>query len=116
MKKFFVFTVLLLFFFVGNAHAQPQLLRNATREDVTSGAMVVSPSKSNPDYFYHWIRDASLVMAPLYEPLHSSDLPKIHWSKEMKRMLRAHLYDSSLPTSSVIKVEELALRFHRGWC
>eukprot|EP01013_Petalomonas_cantuscygni_P031379 TRINITY_DN57584_c0_g1_i1.p1 TRINITY_DN57584_c0_g1~~TRINITY_DN57584_c0_g1_i1.p1 ORF type:complete len:512 (+),score=89.60 TRINITY_DN57584_c0_g1_i1:36-1538(+) len=27
-----------------------------------SGAVVASPSKSNPDYFYHWMRDGSLSM------------------------------------------------------
>ncbi|OMH82209.1 Glucoamylase [Zancudomyces culisetae] len=31
--------------------------------DVFKGAMVASPSKKNPDYFYHWTRDSALTMS-----------------------------------------------------
>ena len=30
--------------------------------DTANGAVVASPSKSYPDYYYHWVRDAALVM------------------------------------------------------
>ncbi len=30
--------------------------------DTAKGAVVASPSKSYPDYYYHWVRDAALVM------------------------------------------------------
>jgi glucoamylase len=27
-----------------------------------NGAVIASPSKANPDYYYHWVRDGALVM------------------------------------------------------
>jgi glucoamylase len=32
---------------------------------VPYGAVIASPSQSDPNYFYHWVRDAALVMASL---------------------------------------------------
>lgn len=37
------------------------LLKNISPAGAAVGAIVASPSKSNPDYFYHWVRDAALV-------------------------------------------------------
>ena len=47
-----------------------RLLRNISPSDAARGAVVASPSRNNPDYYYHWIRDAALVMdtvVTLYE-------------------------------------------------
>jgi glucoamylase len=38
------------------------LLLNISPPGAAKGAVVASPSKSNPNYFYHWVRDAGLVM------------------------------------------------------
>ncbi|MBX9766717.1 MAG: glycoside hydrolase family 15 protein [Bdellovibrionales bacterium] len=38
------------------------LFQNISRPDTAKGVVVASPSKSNPDYYYHWVRDAALVM------------------------------------------------------
>lgn len=38
------------------------MLRNISPSGAARGAVIASPSKSDPDYFYHWIRDAALVM------------------------------------------------------
>jgi len=38
------------------------LLRNISASGTAKGSVLASPSKSNPDYFYHWVRDAGLVM------------------------------------------------------
>jgi len=38
------------------------LLRNISAPGTAKGAVVASPSQSNPNYFYHWVRDAALVM------------------------------------------------------
>lgn len=35
------------------------------RDDVTPGAVIASPSRENPDYYFHWVRDAGLVMDPI---------------------------------------------------
>lgn len=42
------------------------IFANLNRIDVSPGAVIASPSKSNPDYFYHWLRDASLTNRSLF--------------------------------------------------
>ncbi len=39
-----------------------RLLANINRADTAPGVVVASPSKCDPDYYYHWTRDAALVM------------------------------------------------------
>lgn len=41
------------------------LLDNISRADTPKGFVVASPSKEEPNYYYHWVRDAALVMAAL---------------------------------------------------
>ncbi len=38
------------------------LHRNISPEGAAKGCVVASPSKSSPDYFYHWVRDAGITM------------------------------------------------------
>lgn len=42
--------------------ATQKLFDNISPEGAAVGAVVASPSKSNPDYFRHWVRDAGLTM------------------------------------------------------
>ncbi len=42
------------------------LFRAISPADGAPGAVMASPSRSNPDYYYHWIRDAALVMKEVY--------------------------------------------------
>ncbi|MEZ4815793.1 MAG: glycoside hydrolase family 15 protein [Bdellovibrionota bacterium] len=42
------------------------LLKNLSRNDVSPGAVIASPSRSSPDYFYHWTRDAALTHEGLF--------------------------------------------------
>tara|TARA_B100001248_G_scaffold262731_2_gene261842 strand:- start:11888 stop:13120 length:1233 start_codon:yes stop_codon:yes gene_type:complete len=42
-----------------------RLLDNISRHDTPRGFVVASPSKYDPDYYYHWVRDAALVMRAL---------------------------------------------------
>ncbi|MGE4232362.1 MAG: glycoside hydrolase family 15 protein [Bacteriovoracia bacterium] len=39
-----------------------QLLKNIGPLNTNPGAVIASPSKKDPNYYYHWIRDAALVM------------------------------------------------------
>ena len=43
------------------------LLMNVSPEGVTRGVVTASPSRSDPDYFFHWVRDASLVMSAVID-------------------------------------------------
>lgn len=42
--------------------SEKKLLESMSYPDLAPGAVVASPSRSNPDYYYHWVRDAGLVM------------------------------------------------------
>jgi glucoamylase len=39
-----------------------RLSSNLDHSGIRPGAVIASPSRGTPDYFYHWIRDAALVM------------------------------------------------------
>jgi glucoamylase len=39
-----------------------KMVANISPADAARGAVVASPSRSNPNYFYFWVRDAALVM------------------------------------------------------
>lgn len=41
------------------------LWKNLNPEGTAAGVVVASPSKVNPDYWYHWVRDASLSYEPV---------------------------------------------------
>lgn len=46
------------------------LLANVSPSDASPGAIIASPSKADPNYYYHWIRDAALtsdVLVTLYQ-------------------------------------------------
>ena len=38
------------------------MMRNVSPPGAAAGSVIASPSQSNPDYYYHWIRDASITM------------------------------------------------------
>jgi glucoamylase len=38
------------------------LQANLFRSDISAGVVIASPSTNNPNYFYHWVRDAGLTM------------------------------------------------------
>lgn len=43
------------------------LINNATMPDVYPGMVVASPSRENPNYYFDWVRDTSLVMRTLID-------------------------------------------------
>src|SRR5207248_1364490 len=42
--------------------AATKLLANISAPGTAPGSVLASPSQSNPNYYYHWIRDAALCM------------------------------------------------------
>jgi glucoamylase len=43
------------------------VIENATKPDVRPGMVVASPSRSNPDYYYDWVRDTALTYRALID-------------------------------------------------
>lgn len=42
-----------------------KMIANISPDDGEKGAVLASPSRNNPDYYYHWIRDAARTMAEI---------------------------------------------------
>lgn len=49
-----------------------KMLKNIGPEDGHPGAVIASPSRENPDYYFHWVRDAALTMDVVIELLKRS--------------------------------------------
>lgn len=65
------------------------ILDNATRPDVKPGMVVASPSKTDPNYYYDWVRDTSLTMKALVDYYEIKKDPKVrkvilNWVKSEK--------------------------------
>lgn len=54
-----------------------RLIENSTKPDVSPGMVVASPSRSNPNYYYDWVRDTSLSMKALMDYWEIKRDPKI---------------------------------------
>lgn len=46
-----------------------KIFEHTSREDTLPGFVIAAPSKVYPNYYYHWVRDAALVMNSLQETL-----------------------------------------------
>jgi glucoamylase len=51
------------------------MLDNVSPKDGAAGSVIASPSRQNPDYYFHWVRDAALVMSTVGD-LYISAEPK----------------------------------------
>lgn len=47
--------------------AREFLLKNVSPADGLPGTVIASPSRANPDYYYHWTRDGAIVMSTLMD-------------------------------------------------
>lgn len=63
------------------AIALTALLNNISPSGTVRGVVIASPSTQNPNYFYHWVRDAALAMdavVSLYEKSNGSEKEKYY--------------------------------------
>lgn len=65
------------------------LLQNVSPKDGLRGSIIASPSRSNPEYYYHWVRDAALVADSLVNIYVD---PRFQ-SSPLKAQVRAFLLD-----------------------
>ena len=65
-KKFFIGLAVLLMTqthtFANLNYLVNKLMKNISPRDAVRGVVVASPSKVDPNYYFHWVRDAALVM------------------------------------------------------
>ncbi len=64
-----------------------KILENVSPSDGLPGSVIASPSRSAPDYYYHWVRDAALTMISLMNVYRTSD------NVEIKNKIRQTLFD-----------------------
>jgi glucoamylase len=69
MKILLLFNLALSLYWVSKQYdfSIKSILKNISPPGTAAGTLIASPSKSNPDYFYMWIRDAGLVMRSLVD-------------------------------------------------
>ena len=48
-----------------------KIVQNSSKPDALPGTIVASPSRSHPDYYFHWTRDASLTALTMVRMLES---------------------------------------------
>jgi glucoamylase len=74
------------------------VIDNSTMPDVMPGMVVASPSRSNPDYYYDWVRDTALTYRSLI------DLYELKRDSKIKNMIftwvSAEAYRQNQPTFS----------------
>ncbi len=56
--------------------AEAYMLNNVSRPECLPGCVVASPSKSNPNYFFHWTRDSALTMLTVLDLFDRSTDPR----------------------------------------
>ena len=62
--------------------AREKLLNNISPSDGLAGSVIASPSRTNPNYYFHWVRDAALVMDVIVSLYQSAqDLDKRKYSQ-----------------------------------
>lgn len=72
------------------------VIANATKPDVRPGMVVASPSRSNPDYYYDWVRDTSLTYRAIVDYYELTRDPKI--KKMIFTWIEAEAYRQKQPT------------------
>lgn len=56
------------------AIAKRKVLENISRPDGEPGAIIAARTRSEPDYYFHWIRDAGLVVEAILGPARTGDM------------------------------------------
>lgn len=88
-----LFTMSLIFSTLGHAQSISYerslnyLLKNISPTGTKKGIVVASPSKYEPNYFFHWVRDAGLVMSTVFDLYEHEKRPLV------KKDLEQRLFD-----------------------
>ena len=83
-----------------NALLVDKIFENIKKYDIHDGCLIASVSKNNPDYYYHWIRDAALVMKTLVREYKNTNDLRIF--KQMVDYIKVESHFQKLNTISGI--------------
>jgi glucoamylase len=90
------------------------LQKNISPVDAHPGFIVASPSKSDPDYYYHWVRDAALVMNFIFE-YEKDQSKKIKFFKDYVGLERIHQSKSKIADQGEPKFYTTTEPFQGPW-
>jgi glucoamylase len=77
------------------------LLKNLSPNDGVRGSIIAAPSRSNPDYYYHWVRDAALVVDTLLNVYTNPRYKNQALKNQIKGFLLDHVqFNSKIQISS----------------
>jgi glucoamylase len=79
--------------------AVSKVLENISPVDGQPGAVIAAKSRVNPDYYYHWVRDAALAIDSMI------DIYKVSTNKKQKQIIRAKIFEY-LAFSTAIQNEQ----------
>ncbi len=77
------------------------LLKNVSPNDGLRGSIIAAPSRSNPDYYFHWVRDASLVTDSLLDIYEDPRFNNSALKNQIRSILLDHLqFNAKIQVSS----------------
>lgn len=68
-------------------------------KEVSEGAVIASPSKHKPDYFYQWVRDAALTIRSLVHYLEDNNLSNQRISSIIEKYIENNYHLQRLPNN-----------------
>lgn len=81
--------------------ALSRLLKNISPADARPGAVVAAQTRQNPNYYYHWVRDAGLVVDSLVSVYATST------DENQKAVIRQKLYEYASFSDHIQQVQTL---------
>ncbi len=107
-----IICILAISLFLGHAEARDQntqfsrsidfMMMNMIRTDIAPGAIIAAPSKQRPDYFYHWTRDAALVLEAALDLYQSGQL-NLRQRQMLQKFFLDHVQFSQLTQQHALK-------------
>lgn len=77
------------------------LLKNTSPQDGARGSVIAAPSRSHPDYYFHWVRDAALVVESLMDVYTDPRFRNSALKKQIRAFFLDHLqFNSKIQVSS----------------
>jgi glucoamylase len=78
-----------------------KMFANFSRPDTVRGTIVAAPSQENPNYYYHWVRDASVAIGTVFKLLNreSNEHQKKYYEEHIRNFVEITKIHQSQKTS-----------------
>ena len=79
-----------------------KFLKNLNHSDVYKGLIIASPSKNNPNYFYHWVRDGGICMDTVIKLYEKNIIDKLEFINYFTNYIDAEKKVQALNTIALL--------------